>query len=310
MLTRILVAADAPILSEPTRILLEARGHRLKICSQLAEAIGIVLDEPPDCLIVQKGFANGKDADIIATAKASLQKTNVPVILVLSSAQEANLDWQQYPVDDIMVAPFSPELAAARLALAEARMLRISDSNPLSRLPGNTSIIKAISRTLHADRAYAVGYVDIDNFKPYNDRYGFSQGDDVILMVARIIVNVVEELARADSFVGHIGGDDFVFIVPLDKAEPVCQRILANFDTVKTMFINDEDLAAGGFTGTDRLGRETRFGLLSLSIAVVRTGQGSNFEHYGEVAAAASQVKHHVKQQEGSVYLIDRRSSC
>ncbi len=309
MLTRILVAADTPILSEAARLLLEARGHRLKIFDDFARAVGAVLDEPPDCMIVQKGFADGHDTDLIATAKASLQKTNVPVLLVLSSESEANLDWQRYPVDDIMITPFSPELLAARLSLAEARMLRVSDNNPLSRLPGNTSIIKAITRTLESPKQYAVCYVDIDNFKPYNDRYGFSQGDDVILMVARIIVNVVEELARDDSFVGHIGGDDFVFIVPMEKAEPICQKILANFDTVKTMFIDKKDLASGGFTGIDRLGRETRFGLLSLSIAVVKTGKGSNFRHYGEVAAAASQVKHHVKQQEGSNYLIDRRSS-
>jgi len=309
VLTRVLVAADTPILSEPTRLLLDARGHRLKICSHLAEAVGIVLDEPPDCLVVQKGFAGGRDTDLIATVKASLQKTNVPVILLVDSEHEANLDWQRYPVDDIMVVPASPEMVAARLALAEARMLRISDSNPLSHLPGNTSIIKAITRTIGADEAYGVGYVDIDNFKPYNDRYGFSQGDDVILMVARIIVNVIEERSRSASFVGHIGGDDFVFIVPFAEAEPVCQKILANFETVKTMFIDERDLAAGGFIGTDRLGRKTRFGLLSLSIAVVKTGKGSRFQHYGEVAAAASQVKHHVKQQEGSAYLIDRRSS-
>ena len=156
---------------------------------------------------------------------------------------------------------------------------------------------------------YAVCYVDIDNFKPYNDRYGFSRGDEVILMVARIMVNVVDEVARAGSFVGHIGGDDFVFIVREEMVEPVCKKILANFDLVRNMFLSAEDIAVGEFVGRDRQDRETRFGLLSLSIAVVPT-DGGKYTHYGEVSAVASQLKHCVKKLDGSNYLIERRNTA
>lgn len=306
MLTRILTAFSEEALPMDAKLLLQAKGYHLIPCTTYAEAIGNILEDPPDLLITEKGFDGGKDHELIRAVKACLQKTNIPAILVLHK-EPGNLDWQQYPVDDIMISPFPPELLALKIELAEARLLRVFDNNPLSRLPGNTSIIRAISRIIEIERPYAVCYVDIDNFKPYNDRYGFTQGDDIILMVGKVIVNAIEETARGDSFIGHVGGDDFVFIVDAAKAASICERILANFETVKTSFISRQDLEAGGYVEKDRLGRDTRFGLLSLSIAVVLTGP-NKFSHYGEVSATASQLKHAVKKKEGSNYMIDRRS--
>ena len=150
--------------------------------------------------------------------------------------------------------------------------------------------------------------MDIDNFKPYNDRYGFSRGDEVIILVARLIINAVEEIALAGSFVGHVGGDDFVFIVAADKVELVCGKIIANFDAVRNMFLDVADIKRGHFAGQDRQGNPTRFELLSISIAVVPTG-GKRYSHYGEVSVAASQMKHYVKQFSGSNYKIDRRAT-
>lgn len=306
MLSRILIAGASGLIPDAARLLLEARGYQLRLTPNYADAVGRILEDPPDILVVEKDFQGNKDRELIRSAHTCLQKTSIPIILILREGERPGLDWQEYPVDDIVSAPIAPEQLAARLALAEARMQRVFDNNPLSRLPGNTSIIRAITRTIDSSEDFAVGYADIDNFKPYNDRYGFTQGDDVILMVARIMVNVIEEIAPKDSFVGHVGGDDFVFIVRENVAEAVCRRILLNFETVKNMFINSQDVAAGGYTGKDRQGRETRYGLLSLSLAVVTTGQ-SRYHHYGEISATASQLKHFVKQKEGSNFLIDRR---
>jgi len=304
---RLLIAGAPGFLPEDARVLLDAKGYQVKICASLHDAVAVILDDPPDLLLVEKGFAGDGDTQLIRAVNACLQKANIPVLLAVERQElVTELDWQCYPVDDLLLTPFTPQELLARLTLAEARMVRVFDNNPLSRLPGNTSIIRAIQHTLESGRDAAICYVDIDNFKPYNDRYGFARGDEVILMVARIVVNVIEEMAREGSFVGHVGGDDYVFIVDADKAEAVCARIIKNFEQVRNMFLSPEDIAAGGFVGKDRQDRETRFGLLSLSIAVVTTG-GGKFRHYGEVSAAASQVKHYVKKLEGSNYLIDRR---
>lgn len=307
-MNRILIAGAEALLAPEHRRLLEVNGLSLMQGFNLHDALALVLEDPPDLLITEKGFSGGHgEVELIRAVKACLQKANVPIILVLDEEQlQSRLDWEDYPVDDILSRPFTPEALLARIRLAEARVSRSVDNNPLSRLPGNTSIIRAIQRTLGESDGYAVCYVDIDNFKPYNDRYGFSRGDEVILMVARIMINVIDETGGDNSFVGHIGGDDFVFIVREEKAEAVCQKILTNFNMVRNMFLSSEDIAAGEFIGRDRLDRETRFGLLSLSIAAVITG-GGRYQHYGEVSEVASQLKHCVKKLEGSNYLVDRR---
>ena len=306
-MSRLLVAGSEQFMPADCRVLLEAKGYKLKSCQRLPDAIALILEDPPDLILVEKGFAGDGDLQLIKAVSTCLQKTNIPILLALAEVELlTEMNWNQFTVDDMVLRPFSPEILLARLRLAEARMMRVFDNNPLSRLPGNTSILRAIQRTLDSDHGFGICYVDIDNFKPYNDRYGFSRGDEVILMVARIIVNVVEEMGREESFVGHVGGDDFVFIVQEEKIKPVCERVLKNFDLVRNMFLSAEDIAAGAFIGKDRQNRETRFSLLSISIAVVTTG-GDKYKHYGEVSAAASQMKHFVKELEGSNYLIDRR---
>lgn len=307
---RILIAGSDSLIMPDCRLLLDAKGYTLKHCRNLQEAMAQVFEDPPDLLVTEKGFSgNNADVELIRAVKACLQKANIPIFLVMDESQlHFELDWDNYPVDDIIIRPFTPEILLTRIRLAESRMVRAFDNNPLSRLPGNTSIIRAIQRVLGEEDGHAVCYVDIDNFKPYNDRYGFSRGDEVILMVARIIVNVVEELAGKGSFVGHIGGDDFVFIVREEMMELICKKVLANFELVRNMFLSAEDIAVGEFVGRDRQDRETRFGLLSLSLAVVTTG-GGRYTHYGEVSFVASQLKHCVKKLEGSNYLIDRRDT-
>lgn len=306
-MARILVAG-VHILERPeTRISLETKGYQLIVCTSIKNAVGLFLEDPPDLLIVEYGFEGNGELDLVRVANACLQKTNIPIILVLPGEEMGGaLDWKTLPVDDIIERPVAPEELLLRIQLAEARRNRVFDNNPLSKLPGNTSILNAIQSALAANEPMAVCYVDIDNFKPYNDHYGFARGDEVILMVARVIVNVIDQVARQHSFVGHVGGDDFVFIVPEDKGVEVCDKVLSNFEAVRNLFIEPEDVKKGGFVEKDRQGRETKFGLLSISIAVIPTGHGK-FQHSGQVASVASQVKHKVKALDGNNYLIDRR---
>lgn len=306
-MARILVAGD-DILDRPeSKIVLEAKGYQIVVRSDLQSAMAIFLEDPPDILLLAKGFDGSGDLALIPVVKACLQKTNIPILLVVDSEDMvAGLDWKVMPVDDLICRPVSADVLLVRVQLAQARMQRVFDNNPLTRLPGNTSILKAIQSAIDGDDPMAVCYVDIDNFKPYNDHYGFSRGDEVILVVARVLVNVIDEMARGNSFAGHVGGDDFVFIVREDLAEAVCEKVLANFEGVRNAFIEPEDVKRGGFVEKNRQGAETHFGLLSISIAVIPTGHGA-FKHFGEVAAAASQIKHKVKALEGNNYLIDQR---
>lgn len=306
-MARILVAGT-DILDRPEgKIVMEAKGYQIIERSDLHGAMAIFLEDPPDILLLAKGFDNGGDLALIPVVKACLQKTNIPILLVVSDEDmAAGIDWDALPVDDFICRPVSIDNLLVRVQLAEARMQRVFDNNPLSKLPGNTSILKTIQKAVEDEEPMAVCYLDIDNFKPYNDHYGFSRGDEVILVVARVLVNVLDEMAREHSFVGHVGGDDFVFIVKETAAEAVCKKALANFEEVRNAFIEPEDVERGGFVEKNRQGTETKFGLLSVSIAVIPTGHG-RFKHFGEVASAASQIKHKVKEMAGNNYLFDQR---
>ncbi|MFP3982670.1 MAG: diguanylate cyclase domain-containing protein [Desulfurivibrionaceae bacterium] len=306
---RILIIGDEVAAVPEIGVLLEAKRYQPIWKKVSHDAISILLDDPPDLFILEKGFSDSRDEqDLLNTVKSCQQKTNMPLLLIISENElNKEVDWQQYPVDDFLISPPEPHQLLARIELARFRIMRVFDNNPLTKLPGNTSILNAIQSALDSGDSYGVCYIDIDNFKPYNDRYGFAQGDDVILMVAKIAVNAVDELARKNGFIGHIGGDDFVFIVPEVKVKEVCEKIINNFEIVKKMFLFPEDLEKGCYVEKDRQGRETEFGLLSLSIAVVII-EGNRYNHAGEIATVSSQVKHYVKKMEGSNYMIDRRS--
>ncbi len=290
------------------RLCLEAKGHLVSYKQDVARALETILSDPPDLLIIEKGLERNLDREVIAALKNNLQLALMPIILVVSERDIATgLDWDAYSVDDVISSQATIEELLTRIELSLARAHRVADNNPLTKLPGNSSILKSIQNMLDEQADHAVCYVDIDNFKPYNDKYGFSRGDEVIRMVGRILVNVVQEHCGSNGFVGHVGGDDFVFHVPNNEAEPVCQDVINNFNALIPLFLDEDDIEAGYFTSTDRQGNERRFPLTSLSIAVVPCEPGK-YSHYGQVAATAAKLKKKVKALEGSNYFIDRRS--
>ena len=306
-MARIALVAPDFLSSPDERLCLEAKGYKLIANPDMAKAMEGLLNDPPDLLVIQKDLPHHLDRDVIQALKNNLQLVLLPILLVLDDKDRAGgLDWNQYPVDDVISIRAPVEEVLTRIDLALSRMHRVADNNPLTMLPGNSSILKTIQGHLDRGTERAVCYVDIDNFKPYNDRYGFSRGDEVIRMVARVLVNVIQDASGPEGFVGHVGGDDFVFAVPLEKAEEICQEILRNFSTLIPLFLDEEDLEAGCFVSTDRRGERCSFPLTSLSIGVVSCVKG-RFHHYGEVAAVAAQLKKKVKGLPGSNYLIDRR---
>jgi len=291
------------------RLCLEAKGHSVSYKKDVAKALEAILSDPPDILIIEKGLDRSLDREVISALKNNLQLALMPILLVVSERDIATgLDWNCYSVDDIVSNQATVEELLTRIELSLARSHRVADNNPLTKLPGNSSILKSIQNMLDEKKAHAVCYVDIDNFKPYNDKYGFSRGDEVIRMVGRILVNVVQEHCGNSGFVGHVGGDDFVFHVPIEKCEKVCQDVISNFSALIPLFLDEEDIERGFFTSRDRQGETREFPLTTLSIAVVPCEPG-RYDHYGEVAATAAKLKKKVKALEGSNYFIDRRKA-
>lgn len=189
---------------------------------------------------------------------------------------------------------------AARLKELEQISL---DASPLTRLPGNIAIERSINRRLRERSPFAMCYLDLDNFKSYNDRYGYIKSSEILRETGELIHNAVKRLNDPEAFVGHIGGDDFVVIVSSQLAKSACQTIIQEFDAMIPFFYSDEDRAAGSFEGIDRYGVPRVFPIISISIAVLVCEPG-DYATAAEIATAAAQVKDHVKESSGSNYII------
>ncbi|HUE77237.1 MAG TPA: diguanylate cyclase, partial [Longimicrobiales bacterium] len=156
------------------------------------------------------------------------------------------------------------------------------------------------------DQVFAVCYADLDHFKEFNDRYGYNHGDRVIRLLSLILRDVVKGRSE-DGFVGHIGGDDFIFNVPLDRMQVCCDEIIEIFDELIPYQYHEEDRRVGYFLGRDRRGNILWVPLMTLSIGVV-TNQHRRFTHTAKVSELATEMKTFAKKQPGSIYAVDRRS--
>jgi diguanylate cyclase (GGDEF)-like protein len=178
--------------------------------------------------------------------------------------------------------------------------------SPLTGLPGNIRIQEEIERQVREHRPFAVLYVDLDNFKTYNDKYGFVRGDRLIQGTALMIQDAV--MANdADGFVGHVGGDDFVAVVAPDVAEDVAKAVCDRFDTDRALYYEDDDLDRGFVRMEDRKGVEQDIPLVSVSVGIATTSKRA-FAHYGEAVAVATEMKQFAKRDGGSSYAVDRRA--
>ena len=178
--------------------------------------------------------------------------------------------------------------------------------NPSTRLPGTTEIERAIRRRMEDGGLFAVCYADLDHFKEYNDRYSYYDGDRVIYILSRILHDVVNGMLGAQGFVGHIGGDDFILVIPFESIAAVCSEILEVFDTLIPYQYNEQDRRAGYYFGKDRRGQLHRVPLMTLSIGIV-TNQHRRFAHPAQVSELATEMKSYAKTQVGSVFVVDRR---
>lgn len=180
------------------------------------------------------------------------------------------------------------------------------DSNPLTRLPGGVTIEKVLQNRLKNCETIAFCMLDLDNFKSYNDRYGYAKGNEVIRATANIIAAAVDQYGSKDDFVGHIGGDDFAIIGNPLRHKPICEAVIREFDRTIQSFYSTEDRTKGYITGYTRQGEEVRFPLMSISIAVVTNEHQKKMSHI-EISEIAAELKKLAKSHQGSTFVKNRR---
>ena len=273
-------------------------------CGQLA--LDQIFSEPPDVVIAERFLPSINGIDVLRMLKDDNVYRRICAILMVRDVDVSGLSIGEVITDSLIILPASADRLRIRVELALRRVTMTMDANPLTRLPGNTSIINTIQRLISGGKDFAMAYVDMDNFKPYNDKYGFSRGDELLLMTARLIVNITSAQRCEPSFAGHIGGDDFVFILPLNVMENVCKHLVHDFDAIVPNFYDPEDRVRKSILSKDRQGHEVVFPLMSISIAVVYN-VNARYTHYAQLSHVAGQLKKIAKATLGSNYVIDRR---
>ncbi len=285
---------------------LQSKGYQVAVVEKIVAALGAFYSDPPDLIIVDFSAPCTGCREMLMTVRSDSFFSPIPIIGIfpLTAEQES---WDDFPLDDFITLPVNFSELFSRITLSLTRIKRIFDNNPLTRLPGNTSIQRAIDESM--GWPLAVCYVDINHFKPYNDLYGFSHGDEVIRMLARIISNTVRE--TGGGFCGHVGGDDFVLIVPRERAEQVCGTVITHFDQIVQTLFDEATKQRGYYLALNRKGEEDHIPLLAISIAIVPMDSPA-ITHAARVAEVAAELKKLAKQNNGSSYVIDRRTkvSC
>ena len=287
-----------------------AHAFPLLVFSQPDEVESIVLRGHPCLLFVDGDNSGTVGVGLVRRLKSDAFTAIVPITTLAGTHHAEQVQsWFTSGADEVLTGLFSPAEQRSRMDAMLVRTERDVSVHPSTRLPGTTEIEREIRRRLDSSQEFAVCYADLDHFKEFNDRYSYYDGDRVIYILSRVLHDVVKGLLGARGFVGHIGGDDFIFIIPASDISPVCSEILEVFDALIPLQYNDQDRRAGYFFGKDRRGQLHRVPLMTLSIGIV-TNRHRRFAHPAQVSELATEMKSYAKTLPGSVFVVDRRQGA
>lgn len=304
---KILIADDDPDILDVIRITLEAEGYEVLEARDGQEAVDMIKKSAPDLLITDFKMPKMCGDEVCKVLKQDILIQHMPIIMLTGKGEITDkIQGINAGADDYMVKPFEPQELAARVKMVLRRSARDLDANPLTRLPGNVSIINELRTRITKNELFAVCYVDLDKFKAFNDKYGFEKGDEVIKNTARILISSVQEKGTPQDFIGHIGGDDFVVVTIPKKTDDLCKKIIADFTAMVPGLYNKEDLEKGYIIGKDRQKKVRKIPFLSISIGVV-TNEKRKINHVGEVGELGAELKEYAKSLPGSNYVKERR---
>jgi diguanylate cyclase (GGDEF)-like protein len=304
---RILVVDDDPDVARFVEVNLRSAGYEVDLASDGEEALRKAVELAPDLILLDVMMPRVDGFEVARRLRRDPRTSSCTIIMLTAKALASDkVVGLSAGADDYIIKPFDPVELLARVKGALRRAREMRALSPLTGLPGNVRVQEEIGRRIAEGTPFALLHADLDHFKPFNDHYGWVRGDRAIQTLARIIVDVVQEVAGSQGFVGHVGGDDFVVIVPPEHAEPLAGELCRRFDEAVPLLYDTVDRERGGIEVPDRQGHPRWFPFLSVSVGVATTAHRT-FHHYGEAVAVATEMKQVAKRTPGSSYAVDRR---
>ncbi|MBE6420692.1 MAG: response regulator [Elusimicrobiaceae bacterium] len=305
---KILLADDSHAIRFLVSEILTSAGFTVVEAEDGQEAIEKTYKENPDLLILDYEMPRKTGFEVVQEVRSRTGYLHTPIIIFTAVTDKSTkLEGLGLDIDDYLTKPADEDEIVARVKLLLKRNKQKMDCNPLTRLPGNPSIQARVENQIAAGQPFAVLYCDLNNFKSFNDKYGFEAGDRVLKTESEIIVAAATQ--DPNSFVGHIGGDDFIVVCAFDKAEAIAQEIASKTDQIAPSFYNEEDRKNGYMVSTNRRGETEKFKFLSIGIGVVHNTK-KPLTSFAMVSNIGSELKCLAKKHEGgSYYVLDRRAS-
>lgn len=289
--------------------LLSGEGHQVFLTNDInTENFFKELTEKKINLLILD-FDNINVLEICKKVRSNFTIRHIP-ILVLTNQDETmpKIKSIYAGADDYANKPINAAELLTRIKANIWRANRDLDANPLTKLPGNVTILKEIEKKIKNNDRFCISYADLGKFKEYNDYYGFELGDKVIQHTAALISKVLLELGKSDDFLGHIGGDDFIYITDHESAKMISEKIIELFDKTIVSFYKQEDLAKGFIVVKNRMGQITAVPVMTIAIGIV-TNKTRSFHHVGEIVQIATELKTYAKTFPKSIYILDRRKN-
>lgn len=306
MIQEIYVIDNNPTLKDTLKKMFK-NNKEYRFTSVQSEKLEVALKSIPSLIIINEDNIDEDSLEICKKIKSDEDNSITPLIVLSSNKDhEHRLNMLKLGVAHYIKHPIDEDYLYYTIINVLGLIYINRRVSPLTGLPGNVQIQAELKKRFLSKETFAMMYLDLDNFKAYNDVYGFLKGDEIIKFTARTILKNIHTDEYEDSFVGHVGGDDFIAIVSETDYDRICQNIIADFDHNVTKFFTDEDAEKGYIEVANRKGIIEQFPLTSISIGVVEVEKG-RFANVLEIGEAGASVKHLAKTIQGSTYVIDRR---
>ncbi|HEU4585959.1 MAG TPA: response regulator [Gemmatimonadaceae bacterium] len=286
------------------REVLGSAGHEVSLAPDGLSALASIQEREPDILVLDLIMPGMSGIDVCRSVKLNPFTARIPVLMLTArGGVEHKVAAFEAGADDYLSKPFDPRELRARIIALLRLTRREGDRNPTSGLPGGQAIEDEIARRAGLHEQFSICYIDLDNFKPFADTFGFSVADMVIRDMGQAIRTAVENVGSKDDFVGHIGGDDFIVVTSNTDAEALARECATQFVGVATRAVGEDAVRRGHFMGIDREGRAREFPIARLSAAVLRV-EPDRWISVSHIGALAAEMKRRAKQRGPGTILV------